>query len=95
MNIGAGCEVPRRRACISPAARHAGYRGMDNMHSPRAASPRVNALCGTPPGDDVLQYPRSYMLKGRAPVSAHDRPRLVSGAFSLGILGESPRLSRL
>ncbi len=69
MSTGAGWEVPRRHDRIEPAARHAGYRGMDDMHPPRAAISRVNALGGTPPYENVPRYPSGYMPKGRVPVS--------------------------
>jgi len=57
VSAGAGWKVPRRHERIEPAARHAGYRGMDIMHPPRAALSRVNALGGTPLNDDVSRHP--------------------------------------
>ena len=79
MSAGAGCGVPRRHDRSEPAARRAGYRGMDTMLSPRAAPPRVNAIGGTPPNDDVPRHPRGYTPKGRVPVSTHVRPGTSSG----------------
>jgi len=57
VSAGAGWKVPRRHERIEPAARHAGYRGMDTMHPPRAALSRVNALGGTPLNDDMSRHP--------------------------------------
>ncbi len=88
MSAGAGCGVPRRHDSIEPVARRAGYRGMDTMLSPRAAPPRVNAIGGTPPNDNVLRNPRGYTPKGRVPVSTHVHPdsfpgRLVWASWAL------------
>ncbi len=79
MSAGAGWEDPRRHESCKPAARRAGYRGMDTMLSPRAALPRVNAMGGTPQNRDVLRYPRGYTPKGRVPVSTHELPGTSSG----------------
>jgi hypothetical protein len=57
VSAGAGWEVQRRHYRNKLAARHAGYRGMDDMHPPRAAISRVNALGDTPPYDGVSQHP--------------------------------------
>jgi len=41
---------------------------MKNMHSPRATTSHVNALCGTPKNEDVSCDPLGYMPTGRVPV---------------------------
>jgi hypothetical protein len=61
VSIGAGRQVPRRHDRSKPATRYAGYRGMDNMHPPRATPSRVNALCGTPQNNVVPRYPLGHV----------------------------------
>ncbi len=79
MSAGAGWQLPRRHDRSELAARRDGYQGMDTMLSPRAASPRVNAMDGTPPNNDAPRHPRGYAPKGRVPVSTHERPGTSSG----------------
>ena len=71
---------------------------MDDMHPPRVAISRVYALGGTPPYEDVLQYPLGYTPKGRVPVcdmKPQDRMRkpgwLVYQTIGVSLTGESPR----
>nr|MDO8087298.1 hypothetical protein [Candidatus Sigynarchaeum springense] len=52
---------------------------MDTMLSPRATSPRVNAMGGTPPNDDASRHPRGNSSKGRVPVSTRMHPDNVPG----------------
>ena len=72
---------------------------MDDMHPPRVAISRVYALGGTPPYEDVLQYPLGYTPKGRVPVSTHKSPDRSLGlliwaswAFVQDCLGLKKRL---
>ena len=68
MSTGTGWQVPCRHASSNITTFQCGYRGMDDMHSPRATTLHVNAHCGTPEINEMPCNPRSYTPKGRVPV---------------------------